>query len=205
MWLFHHPKRGATLIDKDVPPEGRRIRGGIITSDWREVAQVQMIVANGHLRVAPSQRPPNGFLWGDPERQVHGLSGSLLVFGPIEKTCRDCRAPFVLTAHEQKHLAETLQLLTLVTSVRCRTCRSAKVELERARKAYADALEAVARTPTAATHLEVAHPALAVISAGGRAPLDKALAHCRRARRLGAAAPADRLEREIAKLRASPR
>lgn len=205
MWLFHHPKHGAILSDTDVPPEGRRIRGGITTSEWREVAQVEMITANGERRVAPSQRPPKGFLWGDPERQVYGFNEAILVFGPIEKTCRDCRAPFVLTAHEQQHLAETLRLLTLVTSVRCRTCRRAKLELERARKEYAEALAAAAATPTATTHLEVARTALAVLSAGGRAPLDKALAHCRRARRLGAAAPADRLEREIAKLRASPR
>jgi hypothetical protein len=70
MWLFHHPRRGAILLDHDVPPEGRRIRGGIITSEWREVARVEMISANGCRWVEPSQRPPKGFLWGDPERQI---------------------------------------------------------------------------------------------------------------------------------------
>ncbi len=203
LWLFHHPQRGAILMDTDVPPEGRRIRGGIISSEWREVARVEMIVENGQRWVEPSQRPPKGFLWGDPKRQVYGLNGAALVFGPIEKTCRDCRAPFVLTAHEQKHMAETLRLPTMITSVRCRACRRAKLELERARKAYADALGVAARTPTAATHLEVARTALAVISAGGRAPLDKAVAHCRRARSLGAAASADRIEQQIEKLRAA--
>jgi hypothetical protein len=160
-------------------------------------------VVNGYRRPAPAAGPPKGFLWGDPERQVHGLSGAILVFGPIEKTCRDCGAPFVLTAQEQQHLAETLRLLTLVTSVRCRACRRAKVELEQARQAYAEALAAAERAPTAETHLAVARAALAVLSSGGRAPLDKALSHCRRARKLGAAAAADRVEQQIAKLRAA--
>ena len=115
------------------------------------------------------------------------------MFGPLDKVCRDCRDPFVLTAREQKHLAETLRLFTDVTSVRCRSCRRAKVALERARVAYAAALRAAEQAPSAATHLDVARAILDVLAAGGRAPLDRALGHCRRARRLGASTAADRV------------
>src|SRR4051812_23309957 len=144
--LLYHPQRGALLIEEGVSPESRRHRGsGGADSGWRELARVEMVAMNGWQRPAPTQRPPKGFLWGDPDRQVYGLSGPLLVFGPLEKKCRDCGASFVLTASEQKHLAETLQRLTLVTTIRCRACRRAKIDLERARKEYAAALSTAER------------------------------------------------------------
>jgi Probable zinc-ribbon domain len=199
--LFFHPQRGAMLLDAPVPPPCRRYRGGK-DADWRELAPVEVVTADGFEQPAPGQRPPPGFLWGDPTRQRFGLGGPELVFGPLEKVCRDCGAPFVFTAGEQKHLLEVLRLSTDATSVRCRRCRRAKLALERARAAYANALRAAERTPSATTHLDVALAVLAVLAAGGRAPLDKALAHCRRARRLGAAASADRVEQAIAARRA---
>ena len=195
--LFFHPQRGTMLVDAPVLPGARRYRGGK-DSDWREVAVVEVVAANGSWRPAPGQRPPRDFLWGDPEQQNFGMGGPEIVFGPLEKVCRDCGDTFVLTAREQKHLAETLRLFIDVTSIRCRSCRRAKLALERARAAYADALRAVERAPSAAAHLDVARAALAVVAAGGRAPLDRALGHCRRARKLGATTAAERVERKIA-------
>ena len=200
--LFFHPQRGVMLLAEPVPPGCRRYLGGK-DADWREIARVELVAGNGSWQPAPGQRPPPGFLWGDPERQRFGLGGPVLVFGPLDKVCRDCGDPFVLTAREQKHLAENLRLPIDATSVRCLSCRRAKVALERARAAYAEALRAAERTPSAATHLDAARAALAVIAAGGRAPLDKALAHCRRARRLGATIAADRVEQAIAARRAA--
>jgi len=200
--LFAHPQRGVLLTDEPLAPAYRRYCGGK-DSDWREVAAVALVRGDWYWVPAPGQRLPAGFLWGDPARQRFGLGGPVLVFGPIDKVCRDCKEPFVHTAREQKHLAETLQLLTDVTTVRCRSCRRAKVALERARVAYAAALRAVEQAPSAATHLDVARAILDVVAAGGRAPLDRALGHCRRARRLGAAASADRVESQIAARRAA--
>jgi len=200
--LFAHPQRGVALESEPVAPAYRRYRGGR-DGDWREVAAV-VVVAEGWLWVpAPGQRLPAGFLWGDPARQRFGMGGPELVFGPLEKVCHDCKEPFVHTAREQKHLAEALQLFIDVTTIRCRSCRRAKVARERARAAYAAALRTAELAPSAAAHLAVARAILDVVDAGGRAPLDKALGHCRRARKLGATTSAERVEQQIRARRAA--
>jgi hypothetical protein len=95
-----------------------------------------------------------------------------------------------------------LRLYIDVTTVRCASCRRARRDLERKRRVYAAALHAAEASPSAESHLAVAKAALELRCAGGRAPLDKAIAHVRRARHLGASASADRLEQALARLRA---
>jgi hypothetical protein len=198
--LFHHPQRGSILAEKDLSRGSRRYRGGA-DSDWREVAGIEAVQVNGELRPSPAARPPKGFLWGDPDAQTYGMGGPELVFGPLDKVCRDCRARFVFSAREQKHLVETRRLFIDATTVRCARCRRARVELERARKAYAAALRAAETTPTAAAQLAVACAVVDVVDAGGRASLDRAVACCRRARKLGAKRAAARVEEMIASRR----
>jgi hypothetical protein len=200
MQLFHHPQRGAALVDGGHPGGYLHYRGGR-DGDWRAIGMFEVVLVNGLVRPAPGTRPPNRFLWGDPERQVFGLGGPVLVFGPLDKVCRDCREPFVWTAREQKHLAETLRLFIDATTVRCGPCRRARLTLERARKVYAEALRAAETAPDAASCLAAARAAVDVVDAGGRASLERAVALCRRARRLGARSAADRLEEAIARRR----
>lgn len=188
------------LVEGDLPRGCRAYRGGN-DSDWREVASVDVIRVDGALRPSSSARPPRGFAWGDPGAQTYGLGGPELAFGPLDKVCCDCRARFVFTALEQKRLVETLRLFIDVTTVRCASCRRARVALEHARKAYADALRAGEAASGAAAQLAVARAILDLLDAGGRASLERAVACCRRARKLGAARAAERLEQRIASRR----
>ena len=167
--IYFHPQRGAIETDERFNPGCRRYRGGR-DSDWRMI----------------SEPLPKGFLRGDPEKQFFGLGGAETVFGPLEKVCHECRATFVFTAAEQKRWYETLGFFVDATAVRCGPCRRARQGLERARKRYAVALHAAAESPSKKTHLEAARAALQVIHAGGHAPVDKAVAHARRALMLGA-------------------
>lgn len=112
------------------------------------------------------------------------------MFGPLEKVCRSCKVPFVFTAAEQKHWYETLRFHIDSTAVRCGPCRRALRRLELARKRYEKAVHAVADAPSKKTHLDAAAATLQVIRAGGRAPIDRAIGHARRAQALGADASA---------------
>ena len=60
-------------------------------ADWREVARVAVITVNGQVRPAPEQRPPAGFLWGDPDRQRFGLGGRLKLTVAGAEVNLECR------------------------------------------------------------------------------------------------------------------
>lgn len=171
--IYFHPQRGAWETTKPLNPRFRHFRGGN-DADWRIV----------------SEPLPKGFLRGDPTKQRYGLGGPDLVFGPLEKTCRDCKADFVFTAAEQKHWYETLRFPLDSTAVRCKPCRRTLQRLEAARTEYAAALHAATATPTKTTCRAVAVAAIALLDAGGRAPIAKALGFARKAERLGGNASA---------------
>lgn len=205
--VFYHPQRGVFLSPGPIEPMCARYRGGSDT-DWRELTPVEVELRGGRsYRPAPGQRLPRGFLWGDPSRQMYGMGGPVNIFGPLERSCRTCHEAFVFTAQEQRHWHEELGFYIDATAVHCRPCRTARQRLESARRAYELALRAAKAVSCAENHLAVARAAVKLIGAGGSAPIDKALGHCTRARRLGAAASADRVSESLRRIRdaASPR
>lgn len=198
--LYFHPQRGA-LISSDGPNlQVLGYRGGS-ASEWREVAKLRMQRdERGLLVPSPGQALPKGFLWGAPGRQSYGMGGPELVFGPLSKICRECEQPFVFPAHAQKHLLEEVGLYIDVTAVRCLDCARRKVKIERARRAHATALAAVAAKPDAAMVLAAARAALELLEAGGRTSIERAIGQARKARKLGARA-ADNVEEKLVALR----
>ncbi len=173
--LWFHPRDGIKLsVDKLRPP-------------WTELARVRTISVGGRLEIDPSHRPPlpRGYLWANPDRQRYGLGGPYLLYGPIGKTCRDCKEPFVFTAGAQRGLYEDARADLSATQVRCPACVHRRRELEAARVDYAAALRELERDPSGANHASVAQAVLRMLDAGGRAPRERAIGHCRTARRLG--------------------
>jgi hypothetical protein len=193
-----HPQRGGVLTQDKVPPGCRRYRGGS-DGDWREIACFDLDELG---RIIPGQRLPRGFLWAEPERQHYGLGGAQPFYGPLDRTCRDCGDTFVLPATAQRHLYETLGLFVDTLAVRCQRCARRRRGLETKRTTYATALAAAAGATTAQPHLDLAHATIALVAAGGRASLDRAIGSARRAQRLGAGAPAESAERKLRELRA---
>ena len=197
--VFFHPQRGAFLSPGPINPQCARYRGGR-DSEWRELKGVQ-VAERADGTYPHSGTLPEGFLWGEPAKQVFGMGGPALVFGPLERVCRDCAKAFAFSAAEQKHWYEELGFLLDSTAVRCAPCRTRRRHLERARRGWELALRAAEASPSVEEHLGVARAALAVFGAGGRVPIDKALAHCTRAQRLGATAEAERLRAQLRALR----
>jgi hypothetical protein len=203
--VFHHPQRGVVLSADPIQPRCRRYRGGA-DADWRELPAVRVETGpDGIDRPAPGAIISPGHCWGDPSRQQYGLGGPALVFGPLEKVCRTCGAPFIFTAEEQKHWYEDLGFFIDATAVHCGPCRAAHQRVEAARRDYAAALHAARGARSAEQHLAVARAAIALLHAGGHVSIDKALGHCTRARRLGSSAGADRLSEALRALRESHR
>lgn len=202
--VWFHPQRGAQLSTRPFSSEARRYRGGN-GADWREVCKVQVIVEpGGSLKVLSRQKLPKGFEWGDASKQVYGMGGPALVFGPLEKVCRDCKQPFVFSAAAQKELLEEQGAYIDTTAVRCLRCGQARSKLEAARLAHARALNALAPDAPAQSFLAAARAALALLTTGGIAigdrVLDRALGHCRKAKSKGAGA-AETVEQKLVELR----
>ena len=187
-----HPQRGGMVSLEPVAPALWKYKGGR-DSDWRHITRVYVIRGGG---VVPGQALPKGFLWGDLSKQNFTVSGHML-YGPIEKTCRDCGEPFVWSARAQQQLYEVARAFTDVFAKQCRTCARKRNKLEAARKAYAAALAAAEGALAPKPHLDVARATLELVKAGGKARLDRAIGHCRKARRLGAGPFADRIEAQL--------
>lgn len=200
-WLWHHPQGGAAISTDEGRP---RYWAHYYTasSGGRLVGPVRLATSGSHYVIAFGETPPKGFLWGDPSKQKYGIGGGFIVYGPIERRCRDCKALFIWPAAAQKHLFETIGATVDTIANRCHPCARARRALESARAAYAEALRELDAT-SAAAHLRVAKAVLAVLEAGGRASIDRAIGHCTRARRLGAASSVDAVERSLRARRAS--
>lgn len=173
-----------------------RYRGGA-DGGWRELKGLS-VEQQRDGSFSTSGKLPAGFVWGDPSRQVFGLGGPALVFGPLEKRCRDCGVVFVFTAEEQRHWYETLGFFLDATAVRCSSCRTKRRRLEQARRAWELALRAV--DSTARSHVAVVEAGLTLLERGGRVKRATLLMHVSRAEKLGAnvrelRARADRLLR----------
>jgi hypothetical protein len=196
-----HPQRGGLVTIGPVPRSCRSYRGGK-DSDWREIARVEVVMSGTAHQVVPGQKLPKGFLWGAVDKQVFGLGGGHEVYGPLEGKCRDCGEMFVHSARAQQHMYEVLRLFVDTKAVRCQRCAKNRRALEAARVAYAAAVIAADGATTANPFLDLARTTLDVVRAGGKAQIERAIASCRRARRLGAGAIADRLEAQLARLRA---
>ncbi|MEO7113328.1 MAG: zinc-ribbon domain containing protein [Polyangiaceae bacterium] len=117
------------------------------------------------------------------------MGGPIEVYGPIERTCRDCKQELVFSAAEQKHWYETLGFFIDATAVRCPACR----KIEQKKRSYGEAVIAAKSAPSSAAHLNVARAALAWREVGGHFSLDKARAHCHLAKKLGAKTEAEQL------------
>lgn len=83
-----------------VDPRRDKYRGGR-DSNWREIAQVRVTSVAGAPEPVAGQSLPPGFLWADPTKQFLGFGAPRLVYGPLEKRCRQCAAAFVFTAKAQ--------------------------------------------------------------------------------------------------------
>ncbi len=164
MTIWFHPQRGAVVSEKPLNRQWLRYRGGP-DDGWRQIPEPL----------------PRGFLRGDPAKQQYGMGGPILVYGPLERRCRDCKTHFAFPASEQKHWHEVLGFTVDATAVRCLGCRR-RMQLQRV---YSDAMADAAREPSAKTHLAVARAALAWKKSGGNAPRAKAVMHCRKAQALG--------------------
>ncbi|MBK8597364.1 MAG: zinc-ribbon domain-containing protein [Holophagales bacterium] len=75
----------------------------------------------------PDYRPdlPSGAVRGDPRRQLFCCDVPRYFYVDLDRTCRDCGAPFVFSAREQKHWYETLGFRLDASAVRCLPCRRA--------------------------------------------------------------------------------
>lgn len=191
-----HPQRGGTVTLEPIRPSLWKYRGGK-DSDWRHITRCYVIIEGQWARVAPGQKLPKGFLWGDTDKQVFGLGGGHQIFGPLELRCRDCGAPFVLPARAQQQLYEVARAYIDTIAKRCRTCARKVKKLEAARAAYAAALAEADGAPTWKPHLAVGRTTLELLKAGGKARLDRAIGSVRKARKLGAGELADRLEAQL--------
>ena len=164
MAIWFHPQRGAVVTDEPLNRRWYRHRGGSDDA-WRQILEPL----------------PETFLRGDASQQTFGMGGPIEVFGPLERTCRDCDETFLFTAAEQKHWYETLRFNIDATAVRCLPCR----KVIQHQRAYTEAVERARADPSARTHLDVARAALAWRKLGGKAPREKAVMHCRKAKQLG--------------------
>lgn len=180
--VFFHPQRGAFLGAELINVRVARYRGGP-DDQWRELKGVQ-VEQQKDGSFSTSGKLPAGFLWGDPSRQVFGLGGPALVFGPLEKRCRACGVDFVFTAEEQRHWYETLGFFLDATAVRCSSCRVKRRRLEQARRAWELALKGVDSTAT--SHVAVVEAGLGLLEHGGQVKREKLLMHVSRAAKLGA-------------------
>lgn len=179
-----------------------RYRGGQ-GADWREVMRIRMGPgAHGYDEPLPGQKLPKGFLFGDPSKQSFGMGGPQLVFGPLEKVCRDCKEPFVFPATSQKQLLEEDGAFIDTTAVRCLPCARRRSKIESARRAHAVALDALAEGAPAGSYLAAGRAALALLEAGGSLKIDRAISHCRKAQKLGARSAAG-IEAKLIELRAA--
>ena len=194
-----HPQRGGALTLAPVPPGHGKYKGGK-DSDWREIARVDVHVYSGDRpEPVPGQALPTGYLWGDPSMQVSGMGMFHQVYGPLDRRCVACGTHFVWPASAQKDLYEVERAHVNTIANHCRACARARRVLEQARVTYAAAIAVAKDATTAEPSLALARATLAVLDAGGRANLERAIGAIRRARRLGAGAAADALD---AKLRA---
>ncbi|MGQ0839786.1 zinc-ribbon domain containing protein [Actinokineospora sp.] len=181
--LFFHPQRGG-----EFGPINRELfhyRGGA-DSGWREIGSARMLVVQHgcwveHCEPVPGQALPDGFLWADPTKQYYGMGGPHRFYGPREKVCRRCEAPFVFSADEQQHLYETLGLHIDKETVHCPGCRAVK----RTRKAYSEQVRRLDETPSPDAYLEAARLAAVLLAAGDRIDVDKAIGYSRRAKKSG--------------------
>jgi hypothetical protein len=200
--LYFHPQRGAVASPLALNPICMRYRGGQ-DSAWVDLLRFQADRApDGTWLPRPGQSLPAGFLWGDPARQHFGMGGPQIAFGPLRRFCRSCGKRFVFPARKQKHWLETLGFHIDSTAVCCRPCRAGQRRVEERRKDWESALRAAETSAGPGPQLALARAGLALLQAWGRAPLDKAVAACRRAQRLGAGAEADRVLEELRALRA---
>lgn len=180
--VFFHPQRGAFLAPEAIDARVARYRGGA-DGGWLELKGVR-VEQKKDGTFSTSGKLPAGFLWGDPSRQVFGLGGPALVYGPLEKRCRDCGVDFVFTAEEQRHWYETLGFFLDSTAVRCSSCRTKRRKLEQARRAWELALKGV--DSTAKSHVAVVEAGLTLLERGGQAKHEKLMVHLSRAEKLGA-------------------
>lgn len=181
--LWYHPQHGAQIATQR--PSWSWSVDGLPVVAWTEVMQLAATTEHGTFRVIPGQKLPKGYLWGNPSMQKYGLGGPFLVYAPIERRCHACKEMYIWSARAQKHLYETIGVWIDKTAKHCQSCARERRAREEARAAYATALAELAATPSGAAHATVATTMLAILEAGGRVSLEKAIGHCTRARRLG--------------------
>jgi hypothetical protein len=173
-------------------------RDGFPLTPWTNVATLELEPDDrGYYRITTGQKLPKSFLWGDPTNQIYGWGGPSLVYGPMELRCTTCRDRFVWSARAQKHLFETIAAHGDTIATQCRPCAQRRRALEDARASYAAALTACKEAPTGPAHAKVAASMLALLEAGGRVSLDKAIGHCTRARKLGVTRGVAATERDL--------
>ncbi|MBK9967459.1 MAG: zinc-ribbon domain-containing protein [Holophagales bacterium] len=127
---------------------------------------------------------PSGAVRGDPRRQLFCCEIPRYFYVDLDRTCRDCGAPFVFSAREQKHWYETLGFRLDANAVRCLPCRRAFRRDKGIGRALSDASRALVEAPLhPPAALAYARAAVAHAERFGHAPLDGAIAALRALRR----------------------
>ncbi len=134
----------------------------------------------------PDYRPelPAGAVRGDPRKQLFCCDVPRYFYVDLDRSCRDCGAPFVFSAREQKHWYETLGFRLDASAVRCLPCRRAFRRDKGIGRALSDASRALVEAPLhPPAALAYARAAVAHAERFGHAPLDTAIAALRALRR----------------------
>lgn len=125
----------------------------------------QTDLATGHpyLHWNATARIPNTAVEADLSRQSRATV-AITHYYDVERTCRDCRRPFIFFALEQKHWYEELGLPLEADCVRCVPCRKRQHGIAAQRERYEELFHVENRSPD--EDLEMADCCVALIEAG---------------------------------------
>jgi hypothetical protein len=130
---------------------------------------------------------PKGAVRGNVRRQHFCIQCHVprYFYVDLQRVCEQCKSEFVFSGKEQKYWYETLQFHFDSVAKHCPDCRkkrrSAKIAQEHVAKATAEA-QATPKDP--AKQLALAEAVIRLLEARNEGSLEKAVAACRRARRL---------------------
>jgi tetratricopeptide (TPR) repeat protein len=163
----HHPLYG------EIPLVEHRTRG----SNGREYVWLQY---------DPAYEPklPKGAIRGDVSRQVYCVAHHVPKYFYVDedRTCIQCKEPFVFRAEEQKYWYETLKFNFGSIAVRCRSCRRKKRTEASLRDQIGSVLRQLEQHPDdSRALLELARTTVMYRERTGEGNLQRAIAACRKA------------------------
>jgi len=125
---------------------------------------------------------PKGAVRGDPTRQHYCHDYPKYFYIDEQKTCVQCRQPFVFSAKEQKFWYETLQFNFGSTAIRCRNCRKRRQSEHALREQIGTVLKELTTRPNdPGLLLDLARATVQYRELTGEGNLDRAIAAARKA------------------------